>query len=256
MTLIARAAAAASLLLCFSMPALAQVSPASNLERSQIEAIIRDYLNKNPEVVIEAIEKWQTQEEERASERAKEAIGELAKITADDPHIYVAGNPDGDVTLYEFFDYKCGYCKRSLPDLMKLIRDDKNIRLVLIELPILSEESHIAASAAIAAIEQDKYFELHTALMQTRGQLTEPVVMQVAREVGLDTKKLASDMRAKPVQQSIERNRSLAIALGVRGTPGFIIGDKIIPGAVGIDQLKDEAAAVRESAKSDDKSDG
>jgi len=244
-----RAALAAALLITAALPAFAQTTAASNLERSQIESIIRDYLNKNPEVVVEALETWQAQEEKRMAAQARKTISELPRLIDGDPHIFVAGNPDGDVTVYEFFDYKCGFCKRSLPDLLKLLEDDENIRLVLMELPLLSEGSYRAALAATAAIEQGKYFEFHTALMRVRGDYPLSVILQVAREVGLDTEKLQADMRSEAVRTALERNRGIASALGVRGTPGFIIGDAVIPGAVGINALKAEIAKLRAARK-------
>ncbi len=249
MHVLKRAALAATLFVCATLPGFAQTAATSDLERSQIESIIREFLNKHPEVVVEALEKWQADEETRQAEQARKMIRELPGLIDGDPHIFVAGNPEGDVTLYEFFDYKCGYCKRSLPDLIQLIEDDKNVRLVLIELPILSEASFRAALAATAAIEQGKYFEFHTALMKARGELTKPVILQIAREVGLDADKLEKDMMSQPVQKSLERNRGIAAALGVRGTPGFIIGEKVVPGAVGIDALKAEIAELRAARK-------
>ncbi|HFC04906.1 MAG TPA: DsbA family protein [Rhizobiales bacterium] len=157
----------------------------------------------------------------------------------------VIGNPNGDVTMVEFFDYNCGYCKRSLPDVMKMIKNDKNVKVVMKEFPILGEGSNFAARAAIASREQGKYWEFHLALLKKRGAVNEASVMKTAKLMGLDVEKLRKDMKAPVVDQIIKRNYAIAQQLNINGTPAFIIAENIFPGAVGFDVLSNAVAKVR-----------
>jgi len=163
-----------------------------------------------------------------------------------DPTSFVAGNPQGDVTIVEFFDYKCGYCKRAVDSLMKVVEEDGNVRLVLKEFPILGEESVQASLAAIAALSQgERYLDFHIALLRTRGALDTDKIMQVAREAGLDTKRLKRDMASDEAQAVIDRSYELARQIGIDGTPAFIIADKLVPGALPEARLKELIAEAR-----------
>ncbi|MBW8728935.1 MAG: DsbA family protein, partial [Inquilinus limosus] len=152
----------------------------------------------------------------------------------------VIGNAQGDVTLVEFFDYQCGYCKRAQPDLERLVKQDTGLKVVLKEFPILGPASVTAARASLAAKMQGKYLEFHTKMMGLKGQLTDQVIYDTAQQVGLDLDKLKQDMNDASVVAELRANMDLAQALGVQGTPAFVINDQIIPGAVGFDALKSE----------------
>jgi protein-disulfide isomerase len=209
--------------------------------------MVRDYLLKHPEVlreVIEALEKKEKVAEGQASTAAIKAhAGELFR-SADD---FVAGNPAGKVSVVEFFDYNCGYCKRSLPDVLKLTETDKDVRLVIKEFPILGPGSLVAAKAAVAARRQKKYWEFHLALMKETGAIDEARVFAVAKAVGLDVAKLRQDMEDAEVAKIIARNHATAEALGIQGTPAFVIDQTLVPGALGFEALAGAVAAVRES---------
>ena len=209
-----------------------------------IEKIVHDYLVKHPEVLIEAMQ--ELDKKQAASEREKQdgAIAANRAAIFDDADSYVAGNPKGDVTIVEFFDYQCGYCKRSFGPLMDTLSKDGNIRLVLKEFPILGEESVTATRAAIASKKQGKYFEFHKALFSHKGQLTDEAIMQAATNVGLDTARLKRDMNDPKIKTLIKRNYELADALSIKGTPGFIIGGRLIPGALDKDEL---VAAIKDA---------
>lgn len=191
---------------------------------------IRAYLLENPEVIIEAINAYQAREEEAELARARQALSDNLERYTDIPGAFVAGNPDGDVTLVEFFDYHCGFCKRALPAVMELIDSDTNLRVVFVELPILAPESEIAARASLASIEQGQYMELHAALMESEGRLTLERIVEIAKETGLDTEKLQADMAAPKVNETLTHMRRLAAELGIGGTPTFLVDDEVIVG--------------------------
>src|SRR5690606_10376913 len=160
---------------------------------------------------------------------------------------HVAGNPDGSITMVEFFDYNCGFCKRSVSDVVSLIDTDPDLRVVLKEFPILGPNSVFASRAAIAARKQGKYWEFHLAMMRARGTNDPAQVMRIAEEVGLDTDQLEADMNAPEVDQTIEQSFALANAMGIQGTPAFIIDDHLIAGALGLDALRTQIEDVRAS---------
>ncbi|MGK2739984.1 DsbA family protein [Tepidicaulis sp. LMO-SS28] len=217
-------------------------------ERARIEAIVRDYLVREPEVLIEAFEALE--EKKRAGEVAdkEQAISENTAAIYEDPASFVGGNPDGDVTIVEFFDYQCGFCKRTADKLIDAVEDDGNTRLIMREFPILGPESDVAARAALAAMRQDKYLELHLALMELNGRLTEARIMGTAESVGIDTDQLARDMASPSISDAIERTKTLAQDIGVDGTPAFIVGGKLYPGALEKDQIEAIIDHTRETA--------
>ncbi|MEK9673058.1 MAG: DsbA family protein [Rhodospirillaceae bacterium] len=221
------------------------VAPASPLQvsadqKAAFEQVIRDYLLAHPEVVVEAIQVYRQRTEQAEQERAKKALAAHAGALSNDPDSPVAGNPKGDVTIVEFFDYRCGYCKRVLPTIQEVLNTDKNVNLVFKEFPILGEDSLFASKAAIAAhmIDPKKYVGLHNALMQTTGALSEKRVMQVLQSQGYDAKAVRKKMDSEEVQAHIQKNYALAESLDIRGTPAFVIGKELVPGAVDTDQMR------------------
>jgi protein-disulfide isomerase len=236
----------------FLIAALALTASAATAQTSMtpeqtqaIERIIRDYLLKNPELILEAVEGLEQKRRGEAERTAKDAIVQFRDEILNDPGSVVSGNPQGDVTVVEFFDYRCPYCKQVVPSLAQLLKDDGKIRFVYKELPILGPDSIVASRAAIAARKQNKYIEMHNALMRARGTLDEASVLKIATETGLNAGRLKSDMSAPEVDMIIERNRTLARALNLNGTPAFIIGDTAVPGAVDLPTLKSLVADAR-----------
>ena len=239
-------AALASVTICPGL-ALAQQStpprstPPSGMspaEVERIEQVIREYLLRNPEVIIEAVQGLERRQRAEAQKQAQAQIAQRKDDLLNDPDSPVAGNPNGDVTLVEFFDYRCPYCKQVAPAIFQLIKDDKKLRLVLKEFPILGPESVAAARAALAARMQGKYLEMHNALMRMRGNFSLEAILKAAEEAGLDGAKLRLDMESDGVKRQIEKTYELGRALSINGTPAFVIGDRIIPGAVDIETLK------------------
>jgi len=214
-------------------------------ERGRIEQVIHDYLLKHPEVLIEALKAAEAQDKQRQEEASRAAIVASRKALLEDPSDPVGGNPKGDVTLVEFFDYRCPYCKQVEPWIEAILKDDPKLRIVYKEFPILGKESTFAAHVAFAALKQGRYEQFHDAMIATKGTITEDVVLKVAADAGLDMAKVKTDMNAPEIDQIIKRNYDLADKLGINGTPSFVIGDVLIPGAVDLAALKQAVATAR-----------
>jgi protein-disulfide isomerase len=244
-----RARLTASLLACafltgapLGASAAEEITP---LQRQAIEAIIHDYLMQNPDVLIEALRAAEDKANRDADAKAALALKDRRREIFDDPATPVAGNPQGDVTIVEFFDYRCPYCKQVQPSIQTLLDQDRKLRFIYKEMPVLGPTSVLAAHAALAARLQDKYEAFHTAMMATKGQITDDVVYQVADSVGLDVDRLKHEMKAPEIDEAIRANLALANALDIRGTPGFIVGEHIVPGAIDLDTLKNLIAEAR-----------
>lgn len=225
-----------------AVPPLARADDAAPaFDPSQTEAIhgiVREYLLENPEILIEALEAYDQRRREMAEQRQREAIVARATDLTSDPGSPVLGNPDGDVVVVEFFDYRCPYCKTVASDLREVILADGRIRLVMKEFPILGPQSVYAARAALAADKQDRYEDFHFALMELEGELDDKTVLKVAEDLDLDTAQLQKDMFSKDIEDSLQRTFELAEALDVGGTPAFIVGDQLFPGALGMKDLQ------------------
>ena len=211
----------------------------------EIEEIVREYLLNNPEVLFEAAERHRENQRRQQAERDRAALRKHRNKILADPHSFVGGNPDGDVTLVEFFDYRCGYCKQFAPTLERIKKLDPKLRVVYKEFPILGPDSFKGAQAALAARNQGRYLEFHEALMRVEGALDEKAIMSVARSVGLDTDKLGKDMQSPSILDILGKNRQLANELGITGTPALIVGDQILRGAVPLERLAAMIAAAR-----------
>src|SRR5262245_4608946 len=209
----------------------ANVTEFSAEQKSAIQAIIKDYLITNPEVFIEVQAALEAKMARDEAERTKKAVAEHAKDIYRAPGAPVAGNPNGDITVVEFFDYNCGYCKRGFGDVAKLIENDKNVRVVFKEFPILREESEQASRVALAAQKQGKYWEVHRELISTKGLVNEAVALKAAEKAGLDLVKLKADMVSPEVKAELDRVKELAKKLAINGTPHFLVGDQSIGGA-------------------------
>jgi protein-disulfide isomerase len=217
-------------------PAAAQKPPVaqpalSGAQRKEIEGIVKEYLLKNPEILIEMHAILESHQDKIASARMASAIKEHAKEVFRSISSPVVGNNKGDVTVVEFFDYNCGYCKRALNDVARLVEGDKQIKFILREYPIFGKDSEAVARIALAAKLQGKYWEFHRAMLGNQSPANETSSLHTAEKVGLDMAKLKKDMASAAVQKEIDDTRALAKKLGIQGTPYFLIGDKIIPGA-------------------------
>jgi protein-disulfide isomerase len=216
------------------------------LPRQQIEQIVHDYIMAHPDVLIAALRQAEDKLHKDDEAKASKSVAEHKNAVFDDPATPVGGNPHGNVTLVEFFDYRCPYCKQVEPSLEAMLNQDRQLRLVYKEFPILGPVSMTAAKAALAAQGQGKYDAFHAAMMAAHGNITDDTVYRIAGSVGLDIDRLKRDMASPAVAQAIKSNLKLADALDIRGTPAFVIGDKVVPGAVDLDELKGMVADARE----------
>jgi protein-disulfide isomerase len=240
-------ASIAAVTLLFAAPASAQET-FSDAQKQAVEAIIKDYLIAHPEVLQEAQAALDKKQQEADAEKARTTIKENNATLFSSPHQVVLGNPQGTTTMVEFFDYNCGYCKRALPDMLTLLKNDPNLKFVLKEFPVLGEGSVEAAHVAVAARMQDptgkKYLEFHQKLLGGRGPADKARALAVAKEVGFDMARLEKDMASEEVKTTIDEDMKLADALGVNGTPSYVIGGELVVGAVGLDALKEKIAAA------------
>lgn len=214
-------------------------------DKARLGQTIREYLLANPEVLVEAMQEYERKQESQRDAVAEKAIKQYRKELLSDPDSPIAGNPQGDVTVVEFNDYNCPYCKRAHSTMKSVLAADSKIKVVIKDLPILGEASKIAAAAALAAAKQGKHLAFHNALMEFSGRLDRDRILEIAGKVGLDLVQLQTDMEDGRIKDIFSRNAALASALGVRGTPAFVIGDNFVPGAVDADTLKQLIAAAR-----------
>lgn len=217
----------------------------TDAQKEEINTIIKEYIASNPQDILDAVENYRMEQEKQIEKSAKDNLKTYEDFFKRDD-ITIGGNPDGDVTIVEFFDYNCGYCRKAFMDIRKLIEQDDNLRVVLLEMPILSPSSKKMAEIALAAHEQGKYFEMHTALMDYKGNQSEDAFLKLAEKLDLDIEKMKKDMQSEKIQAAIGKTAEMGRKLGVRGTPGFIIGDEIYPGYIGLQGLKN---AVKEARK-------
>ena len=214
----------------------------------QVNLAISQYLKDHPEEIVAALQAAQAQAEQQKQVAATQALDDRhAEIfnNAADP---VLGNPAGDVTVVEFFDYRCPYCKRVTDSLTDLIDGDANVRVVFKEFPILGPDSLVAARVALAAHKQGKYRAVHEALMAHKGSFEKDALIEVAANAGADPAQLATDMDDPAIMAQIQANDALAAKLGITGTPGFIFGRQLVPGAISLDDMKKLVAAARGNA--------
>jgi protein-disulfide isomerase len=225
------------------------VGGSGGVEQARLEQSFRDYLTKNPEILVEMtteLDKRQAAEQEKQQQKT---IGDNADAIFRSPVAHVAGNPNGDVSVVEFFDYNCGYCRRALPDVVKLVKDDGKVRLVLKELPIFGEDSEEASKYALASDKQGKYFEMHQKLFSEPGKADKAKALRIAKELGLDIDQLEKDAQSDDIKKSLAEAKELAQKLNLQGTPLYLIGDHVLPGAPDdlYDQLKANVAEVRKN---------
>ncbi|WGF89003.1 DsbA family protein [Marinivivus vitaminiproducens] len=212
--------------------------------KAEIETVVRELLMREPELIVQAVQELQRRQAAQAAEHQKSVIAARSDELLHDPAAPVAGNPDGDVTMVEFMDFQCGYCRRMVPTIQALIADDPDLRVVFKELPVLGPESVEAAKAALASARQGKYLDYHLALMASEDLSAEGLRTQ-AEAVGLNVDRLFEDMKSPEIAAAIDANLALANELGVEGTPALVIGDAFVPGAVDGDQLRSLIARAR-----------
>ncbi len=248
-SLILSTAAAALLFTAPVQAADTKSSPFTAEQKAALGTYIHDYLLENPEVIIEAVNRYKTKEEEKQNADAVGALDKYRDVIFKDKSMPQTGNLNGDVTIVEFFDFNCGYCHRAFEGINEAMAADKNLRFVFIDLPILSPESKMASEWALAANKQGKYWEFHKAVMGFKGPKNAENLSDIAKKVGLDVPQLQKDASSPEVKAQLEKHTEIAQALRISGTPGFIVGDQIIRGFIPYEGMKTIIADARKGTK-------
>ncbi len=248
MTFINRIAGPIAAAMLLASPLTASAQSFSPDQQRQIEDIVKNYLIAHPEIMQDAQAALDKRQQDAEAAKARTAIKKDSATLFDSPHQVVLGNPNGKVTMVEFFDYNCPHCKDAVSDMVNLLSKDHNLKFVLKEFPILAQGSVDAAHVAVAVRMQDpsgaKYLAFHQKLFSTRGMVDQARALEVARDVGCDMTRISKDMNSPEVQTTIDEDMKLADAIGVDGTPSYVIGDHLIVGAIGFDKLQDQIAAA------------
>jgi protein-disulfide isomerase len=220
----------------------------SDPQKDEIRTTVRNYLIENPTVIVEALEVLQARQQQGGQTTTRNAISANEELLINAPGDPVIGNPDAGITLVEFFDYQCPYCKQMAGDLIELAQEDPDLRIVFKEFPVFGTESTLAARAALAADKQGKYAEFHLGIMTLRGTPSDAAIMRLAGSLGLDKTRFRADMQSDAIEAIIQENYELAQDIGVRGTPAFIIGNQLIPGAMSAADLRALITRTREGS--------
>ena len=231
-----------------SLQAQEKSAASVGMTKEEFNSRVREFLLENPEVIAEAMQKLQEKEQVAQKQIVRTILKTRSNDLLHDKDTPVGGNPKGDVTIVEFFDYNCPYCRSVASTVSKLKESDPKLRIAYKEFPILSESSTFAAKAGLAAHHQNKskYVAFHDALMAHKGRLSEKVIMSVAEKSGLDVSRLKVDMSKPEIEAAIKKNHELARALRINGTPAFVIGDELIAGAADLGTLKNAVAEARQ----------
>jgi len=242
-------AAACAALLAIAVPQASRADEFSASQRGELERIVREYLVAHPEVIQEAMTELEKRQTAADAEKHKAAVKQYSEALFTSPRQVVLGNPSGNVTFVEFFDYNCSYCKRAMDDMLTLLKDDPKLKVVLKEFPVLGPGSVEAAQVAVAVRMQDrtgkKYLEFHQKLLSGRGQADKARALAVAKDIGLDMGRLDKDLASPEVKATLQESFKLAEALGLNGTPSYVVGDNVVVGAVGLESLKEKVNTSR-----------
>ena len=229
------------ILMAVAFLGFAQMAPAQQMTNEQVKQLALEAILENPQIIMQAVAILEQRERERAASGANTVRLQLEQ----DPNSPNLGNPDGDVTVIEFFDYNCPYCRKAGQTVQELLASDANVRVIYREWPILGEDSVFASRAALAARAQGKYEEFHWALMNGEGRASEASILKLARHLDLDVEKLQADMTSPAVEAHIAQSSALARTLGFTGTPAFIVGDRTAPGMLSTDEMTTMVAEAR-----------
>jgi protein-disulfide isomerase len=244
------AAALFAILIAVPAAAPARAQSFTGDQRGEIERIVREYLLSHPELLQEVMSELEKRQAVAEAEKHRTAVKQYSEVIFSSPRQVTLGNTQGDVTVVEFFDYNCGYCKRAMSDMLDLMKNDAKLKFVLKEFPVLGEGSMQAAQVAAAVRMQDKsggkkYLEFHQKLLAGRGPADKARALAVAKEIGLDVARIEKDMAGDEVKAQLEESFKLAEALGLNGTPSYVVGNDVVVGAVGLNTLKEKVNAAR-----------
>ena len=218
-------------------------------QKKEVETLVHQYILENGDLLIESVNKYQAKQEEETNKQAGVKAKALLESLKTEKNAAIAGNPNGTITMVEFFDFNCGYCKKAFEEIQKVIKEEKDVKVVLYDMPILGPDSLESSKWALAAKKQNKYFEYHTALMNHQGGKDEATFKKLAEEAGLDADKLAKDKDDPSIEEEIKTHIKTAQELGIQGTPGFLINEKIFRGYIPYDVIQKTLEGERAAAK-------
>jgi protein-disulfide isomerase len=221
-----------------------QSMAAENLTKADVEKIVQEYIMNNANVILDSVDQYQ---QKTVREKSIGAIRDNVESLTKDSTAPFIGNKDGDITIVEFFDYNCGYCKKVLPELQKVVAEDKNLKVIFKDYPILGPASETAAKWSLAAQRQGKYFEFHKIMMEHKGPIEDATLEKAAKDAGMDVTKAKEDAASADIMIQIEKNRTLGNQVGVRGTPAFVIEEELMPGAMPAEQLRQKIEELRKA---------
>lgn len=251
MSLVSRLALVAMLGLAPLAAMAADTSPPLNdAQKAAVRSLVSETLRENPQLVVDALNAYQAKQQEAENKDRAGAIAKLPEwLKQNEGRLSVLGNPKASVTIVEFYDYNCGYCRRMAPQIQKLLKADKDVRWVFVDFPILSPVSSVAARAAMAAEDQGKFADFHFALMSHPGAIDEAAIVKVAKDVGLNLEKFNAFRANEGLVRVINQNMAKGQELGIRGTPSMIVGQEFVGGALSEEDLAAKIAAARKAAK-------
>ncbi len=240
-------ALAATSFMPFTTPSAhaAETAAFTPAQKMELESLIKNYIMAHPETLIESVNKYQASQEEEANKDADAKAREFLASLKDQKDLALVGNPEGDITVVEFYDYNCGYCKKAYEEVIKLLNEDKGVKVVFIDMPILGPSSVEAAKWSLASKKQGKYFEFHKALMAATGERDDEHFRTAAKEAGLDVAKLEKDKADPAIDEEIKSHLSTAHALSIQGTPGFIINEKVFRGYIPYEAIQSTIKDLR-----------
>lgn len=234
--------AAAIALMAIPATANAELKPD---QKKEIEALVKEYILNNGEVVIESVNKFQAKQEDESNKQSDAIAKDLIAKLKTDKTIPSIGNQDGDVVIVEFFDYNCGWCKKAFEEVQAMLNDDKNVRIIFYDIPILGPTSTLASRWALAAHEQGKYWEFHKGVMTHEGAVDEATLEKIAKAAGADVAKIKKDVDSAKITETLSSHVAVAKSLGIQGTPGFMINETIFRGYIPYDTMKNAVADAR-----------
>ncbi len=232
------------MLAAIACPSIAQAEMTTE-QKKEVEALVREYILNNGDMLIESVNKFQQKQEAEVNKQAEVKAKELLDSLKNEKNMAATGDMNGDVTVVEFFDYNCGYCKKAFDEIQLLLKDDKKVKVVFYDMPILGPESVEASRWSLAAKKQKKYFEYHAAIMGHVGAKDEATYKKLAEDAGLDAEQLAKDKASPEIDAEIKKHIEMAQSLGIQGTPGFLINEKVFRGYIPYNVMQDAIKTAR-----------
>lgn len=239
------------LMAALALPTFAHAAALTAEQKAEVEAIVKEYILKSGGDIIQSVNDFQVKQEEESVQKAEVQAKDLIAQLKSDKNVASVGNPDGDIIVVEFFDYHCGYCKKALPEVLTLLEEDKNVRVVLYDMPILGPDSYTASKWALASKKQNKYFEFHKAAMNHKGAFEVADLKKISQEAGINVDQIVKDVEDPKIEEELRSHLEKAKDLGIQGTPAFLINEKVFRGYIPQDVIKSTIAELRAAKKAE-----